>query len=180
MTTETNLGTEPIETEQTTTTTPPVEKTKEEHEAEALKWKKAFDKTSSELANVKKLYKDKLTEEERKASEQQELQEAMRNELETLRKEKKVAQITAKVADIGIEVSVASKMAESYVEDDADVFFGLLKGYVNGLKDELRKEGMKGQPSPQGGGLPKAEEPDFSKMTLSEMTEYFKAQGVNE
>ncbi len=160
----------PTETEST--------KTVAELELELAKYKKSFDKVSSELSQTKKLYKDKLTEEEKKQAEQQELQEALMTELETLRKEKKVALITAKVTDLGVEGAVASKMAEFYASEDTESFFGLLKAFVNDLKEQIRIESMKGQPSPQGGGQPTPEEPDFAKMSLDDINEYFKKQGV--
>lgn len=170
----------PVEESATVITSAAPEKTTEELEAELAKYKKNFDKVASELSQTKKLYKERLTEEERKASEQQELQETLIAELEILRKEKKVALITAKVTDLGVESNIANKMAEFYASDDAENFFGHLKAFVNDLKEQIRTESMKGQPSPQSGIGPGADEPDFGKMSLREINQYYKNQGVKE
>lgn len=160
--------------------TEPTPKTAAELEVELAKYKKIIDKVSSELAQTKKLYKDKLTEEEKKAEEQQELQKSLMAELESLRHEKKTALITAKVADLGIDSVIAGKMAEFYASDDVDSFFSHLKAFVGDLREQIRTESMKGQPSPQGGSEPTPAEPDFANMSLSEIHEFYKKQGVNE
>ena len=69
--------------------------------------KDLFDKTASELAALKKEYKGKLSEEEQKQAERDEQFAAMQNELNVLKEEKQLSEMTARYLSLGYDEKLA-------------------------------------------------------------------------
>lgn len=80
--------------------------------AELAKQKAATDKATKEAAENKRALRARQSEEEAAAEEAKAQHEALMQELETLRKERAVASITAKVIPIVGDSEVAGKVAE--------------------------------------------------------------------
>ena len=116
--TDTNVQTEAENVE--------TEKTQESAElaklrADLAKQKAALDKATSEAASMKKALRAKQTAEEAAAEEAKAQQDALMQELETLRKERAVASTTAKIIPLVTDSTVAAQVAEYlYGAEDVD------------------------------------------------------------
>ena len=116
--TDTNVQTEAENVE--------TEKTQESAElaklrADLAKQKAALDKATSEAASMKKQLRAKQTAEEAAAEEAKAQQDALMQELETLRKERAVASTTAKIIPLVTDSTVAAQVAEYlYGAEDVD------------------------------------------------------------
>lgn len=89
--------------------------------ADLAKQKAALDKATSEAATMKKQLRAKQTAEEAAAEEAKAQQDALMQELETLRKERAVATATAKIIPLVDDSAVAGQVAEYlYGAEDVD------------------------------------------------------------
>lgn len=122
------------------------EKTK--FESEAKHNKSLMDKYASEVADLKKKEQDRMTDEEKKAQEHQELLD----KIATLEKDKSVSEKTAKYLKLGYSEEVARNVAVGEIEgkDVSDLHAQFLKAH----DEELKKQLMKKNPDPVGGGDP--------------------------
>ena len=120
------------------------DKTKAENEAKTNKG--LIDKYSSEIATLKKEKQEKMTDEEKKAQEHQQLLD----EIASLKKDKSVSEKTAKYIKLGYDEEVARQVAEGEFEgkDVSDLHASFLKSHDEKLKKEL----MKNNPDVKGGG----------------------------
>lgn len=125
---DTNVNTEvePVTEAQTEDDGVKTEKTAESAElaklrADLAKQKAALDKATSEAASMKKQLRAKQTAEEAAAEEAKAQQDALMQELETLRKERAVASTTAKIIPLVTDSVVAGQVAEYlYGAEDVD------------------------------------------------------------
>lgn len=125
---DTNVKTEvePVTEAQTEDDGVKTEKTAESAElaklrADLAKQKAALDKATSEAASMKKQLRAKQTAEEAAAEEAKAQQDALMQELETLRKERAVASTTAKIIPLVTDSAVAGQVAEYlYGAEDVD------------------------------------------------------------
>lgn len=149
----------------------PEEKLKalEEYELEGFVDKKVFDKTSSELASLKKQHKELLSAEERAKQEQEELMETMKVELEQLKKDKALGDATATFLSLGYEESLAKATAQAFVDGDQQTVFKNQKLHQEAIEKKLKIELMKGTPQPKvdGENKPMTRE-QFSKLSREE------------
>lgn len=116
--TDTNVQTEAenVETEKTTESAE-LAKLK----ADLAKQKAALDKATKEAAESKRALRAKQTAEEAAAEEAKAQQDALMQELETLRKERAVASTTAKIIPLVTDSAVAGQVAEYlYGAEDVD------------------------------------------------------------
>lgn len=140
---------------------------KEKH----AKDKMAFDKTSTELATLKKKASEKLTEEEK----QKEQFDQVKAENEALKKERDISNLTAKYIGLGYDPKLAKETAEAQVNNDTAKVFDnhqkFLKAREETLKADLLKQTPRPNPNdPINGEITKEQ---FSKMSLSERTELY-------
>lgn len=121
---------------------------KSKFENEAKHNKSLMDKYASEVADLKKKEQDRMTDEEKKAQEYQQ----MLDEIATLKKDKSVSEKTAKYLKLGYSEDVAKKVAEGEIEgkDVSEFHAEFLKAH----DEELKKQYMKNNPAPTGGGDP--------------------------
>jgi ribosomal protein L17 len=121
---------------------------KSKFENEAKHNKSLMDKYASEVADLKKKEQDRMTDEEKKAQEYQQ----MIDEIATLKKDKSVSEKTAKYLKLGYSEDVAKKVAEGEIEgkDVSEFHAEFLKAH----DEELKKQYMKNNPAPDGGGDP--------------------------
>ncbi len=113
--------------------------------------KRVFDKTSSELASLKKQHKELLTAEERAKQEQDELMESMKVELETLKKDKAMGDAIAQFLSLGYEESLAKKTAQAFVDGDMQTVFRNQKLHQEAIEKKVKIDLMKGTPTPKVG-----------------------------
>ena len=147
--TDTNVQTEAENVE--------TEKTQESAElaklrADLAKQKAALDKATSEAASMKKQLRAKQTAEEAAAEEAKAQQDALMQELETLRKERAVAATTAKIIPIVTDSAVAGQVAEDlYGAADIDSAIAAIQKAWAAREKALRLEYGK-IPAPGVGG----------------------------
>jgi DNA-nicking Smr family endonuclease len=121
---------------------------KSKFESEAKNNKSLVDKYSSEIATLKKEKQDRMTDEEKKKAEYQQ----MIDEIASLKKDKSVSEKTAKYLKLGYGEEVAKKIALGEIEgtDVSELHAQFLKEH----DEALRKELLKKSPTPNGGGDP--------------------------
>ena len=114
--------------------------------AEVEKLKAALSKASADAAEWKRQLRQKQTEKERADAERAEADKALREELETLRKEKKVSEYTAKCVTLKMDADLASKTANALADGDMDSVFECLNAFVEATTTRLNNEALNRQP----------------------------------
>lgn len=132
-----NEQTEPAKTE-------PAKVTKPDLELEKLK--AALSRANGEAAEYKRQLREKQTEAERAEAERAEADKAMREELEALRKEKRVSDYTAKCVALNMDADLAGKTATALADGDMDSVFDCLKAFVEATTTRLNNEALNRQP----------------------------------
>jgi len=130
--------TEPAKTE-------PVKNEKPDN-AEVEKLKRLLSKANSEANSYKQQLREKQSAEERAAAERAEQEQAMREELETLRKEKRVSDYTGKCLALNMDAELAGKTATALADGDMDSVFDCLKAFVEVTTTRLNNEALNRQP----------------------------------
>ena len=130
--------TEPVKTE-------PAKDEKPEN-AEIAKLKAALSKASSDAAEWKRQLREKQTADEREKAERAEQEQAMREELETLRKEKRVSDYTAKCVALNMDAELAAQTANALADGNMDSVFDCLKAFVEATTTRLNNEALNRQP----------------------------------
>ena len=137
--------TEPAKTE-------PPKANKPDPEVEKLK--AALSRANGEAAEYKRQLREKQTEKERADAERAEQEQAMRDELETLRKEKRVSDYTAKCVALNMDADLAGKTANALADGNADALFDCLKAFVDATVTRLNNEALNRQPGLSAGTPP--------------------------
>ena len=114
--------------------------------AEIAKLKAALSKASSDAAEWKRQLREKQTADEREKAERAEQEQAMREELETLRKEKRVSDYTGKCLALNMDAELAGKTAAALADGDMDSVFDCLKAFVEATITRLNNEALNRQP----------------------------------
>ena len=71
----------------------------------------------------------------------------MREELETLRKEKRVSDYTAKCVALNMDAELAAQTANALADGNMDSVFDCLKAFVEATKTRLNNEALNRQPN---------------------------------
>lgn len=116
--------------------------------------KAQFDKTASELAALKKQMRSRMSEDEVRAEETRIAQEAMQQELETLRREKTVSTHKAMFLGLGYDEVEADKMAVALTDGEADELFAGMKRRSIAAEKAMREKILKDTPVPPAGTDP--------------------------
>ena len=91
--------------------------------------------------------RQKQTEQERADADRAELDRAMREELETLRKEKRVSDYTAKCVSLSFGEDLAAQTANALADGNMDAVFDCLKAFVESTTTRLNNEALNRQPT---------------------------------
>ena len=116
--------------------------------------KAQFDKTSSELAALKKQLRARMTEEELRAEEARTANEAMQEELKNLRREKTLATHKAAFVTLGYDDAEADKMAVALTDGETDELFAGMKRRGVVAEKAMREKILKDTPVPPAGTDP--------------------------
>ena len=153
-----------VVTSATTDATPDVEQTEtvktepvkidKADTAEVEKLKRLLSKANSEAASYKEQLRAKQTETERAEAERAEQEQAMRDELETLRKEKRVSDYTGKCLALNMDADLAGKTANALADGNMDAVFDCLKAFVEATTTRLNNEALNRQPGLSAGTPP--------------------------
>ena len=136
-------ATETVEQTETVKTEPAKD---EKPNAEIEKLKAALSKASADAAEWKRQFRAKQTETERAEAERAEQEQAMRDELETLRKEKRVSDYTGKCLALNMDADLAGKTANALADGDMESVFDCLEAFVEATKTRLNNEALNRQP----------------------------------
>ena len=130
--------TEPVKTEPA--------KTEKPDNAELEKLKAALSRANSQAAEYKRALREKQTETERAEAERAEADKAMREELETLRKEKDISDTVSRSLALNFDADTSQKLAEAWNAHDKDSMFDALKSFVEATTTRLNNEALNRQP----------------------------------
>ena len=133
--------------------------------------KDVFDKTASELAQVKKDLKARMTEEEVKEKERAEELEKYKTTAEALLKEKNIATNKAQFISAGYDETLAQETAEALEKGDFATVFKNQKAVIENVKKIAKGEAMASTPAPAGkatDGSKTITREQFDKMTFAE------------
>lgn len=114
-------------------------------------WKVQYDKTASEVASLKKQLKERMSDEERKEKERTDAETALKEELETLRRERAIDKHKASFMAQKYDADAAEKMATALVDGKADDLFKAMSDANGDVEKRMRAEILKNTPSPSGG-----------------------------
>ena len=113
-----------------------------------------MSKANREAASYKEQLRAKQTETERAEAERAEADNAMREELETLRKEKRVSDYTGKCLALNMDAELAGKTANALADGDMESVFDCLKAFVEATTTRLNNEALNRQPGLSAGTPP--------------------------
>lgn len=116
-----------------------------------------FDKVASELAKVKKELRARMSAEEQKEADRMASDEAMRLELESLRREKTLSNYKASYLSQGYDEHIAEEAATALADGDMDTVFALMKKQAANTEKALRAKILKEIPVPPAGENPSAD-----------------------
>jgi len=122
--------------------------------AEVEKLKRALSKANSEANSYKQQLREKQTEAERAEAERAEADKAMREELETLRKEKAVSEYTNKCLALDFDADLAAQTANALADGNMETLFDCLKSFVEATKTRLTNEALNKHPTLSAGVPP--------------------------
>ncbi len=148
----TEAATENVEQTETVKTEPA--KTEKPDSGEMEKLKAALSRANSQAAEYKRALREKQTETERAEAERAEADKAMREELETLRREKRVSDYTGKCLALNMDADLAEKTANALAEGDMDSVFECLNRFVEATTTRLNNEALNRQPGLSAGTPP--------------------------
>ena len=113
--------------------------------------KDAFDKTASELAEAKRQLKAKLSEDEQKELERAAAEEAIKAEIETLRREKTISESKSRFLGLGYDETLAAETAAALAEGDMDKVFANQAVHLETIKKSITASTLADDPKPPAG-----------------------------
>ena len=132
--------------------------------AEIDKLKASLSKANSEAAEYKRQRNEQMDKSKLAEVERAEQEKAMREELETLRKEKAVTDYTNKALEVGFDTETAAQAANAMADGDMNAVFDALKAFVEATKTRLNNEALNRQPGLSTGVPPTKNTTDDSDM----------------
>lgn len=143
--------TEPQTEPQVQPQTPPAENVNEPTYADLMKelaelkvdnrkLKKANDSLASENGGLRKQVNAKLTEEELRAQQKSEKEEAVAKELAELRTEVALAKATKRYMSMNMAEELATKVAQAEIDGDMDLVTASIKAFLDAQKKETEEK----------------------------------------
>lgn len=137
--------------------------------------KDLFDKKASELAEWKRKYNALNNENTEQKTENEQVLEDLRRELNEMRKEKTVSSYKASFAAQGYSETLAEEAAAAMANGEMDKVFAAQKKFLEQYEKDVKAKVMKDTPKPPAGGksgpMTKA---DFLKLDTKAQMEYIK------
>jgi hypothetical protein len=135
--------------------------------------KDLFDKTSSELADLKKKQRDALSEEERRKAEADDRLADLQSKYDALLRESQISKSKAQYLSIGYSEELAEKAAVALFDGDTEALFEVQKSAKSLIEENLKKELIKGTSKPVGNGGSQTMTLDaFRKLTPGERASF--------
>lgn len=153
----------------------------EDNSTEMQKLKEAFNKASSDVADYKKQLKakdeelkSKMSEDERKEKERKEAEAEREALLESLLKEKSVAEHKANFLKVGYDEEMAIASASALVDGDFKTVFDNLGTFISDRDKKAQVKALDSTPRPQAGSVtPEVTKEQFNKMSIAERTKLY-------
>lgn len=124
----------------------------EDNTAEVNRLKGAASKANAEAAEWKRKHNALLGEEERKKAEDNEALAAMKQELESLKREKAVSEYKASFIGQGYPEELALETAKALASGDTSTLFANQKKFLDAHDKSMRADALKSTPRPPAGG----------------------------
>ena len=121
---------------------------------EVTRLKAALSKANSDAADWKRQFREKQTEAERAEAERKEHEEAVENELRTLRRDKTVSGFVAQCLALGYDKELALKAAEAMADNDAAAIMACQQEFLEAKQKELEAAALNKQPTLSTGAPP--------------------------
>lgn len=135
--------------------------------------KDLLDRANSEAAAFKRQLREKMTEEEAAKAKAAEDMAAIQQELETLRQEKAVTDLTKRWMGVGYSEELATATAKAMAAGEMDTVFKNHSKFLADREKALKAELLKSTPTPPAGdGNNKTTKEEFQKMTLAEKQKF--------
>ena len=125
---------------------PEPKKDEKQVSAEVEKLKAALSKANGEAAEYKRQLREKQSEAERAEADRLEQERALREELESLRKEKAVTDYTNRAMEVGFDADIAAKTANAMADGDIPAVFDALKAFVEATTKRIQNEALNRHP----------------------------------
>ena len=131
------------------------------------------DKYASEAAGYKKQLREKMSQDEQTAAQQAEEMASIKAELETLRQEKAITDMTKRWMGVGYSEELATATAKAMAEGEMDTVFKNHAKFLSDREKALKAELLKGTPTPPAGdGEKKPTKDDLKNMSLVEKQKF--------
>ena len=138
--------------------------------------KEQFDKTASELANLKKQVKDSMSESERKSAEEAEQMKKLQDDYNALLRKTSISDNKAKLLELGYDGDLAGKCAEACADGDINKVLAFHAEHLKAYEKKLRAEILKETPRPEGGGESQGMTLDkLRKMSIADQMKFAEA-----
>lgn len=133
--------------------------------------KDTADKYASEAADFKKKLRAKMTEDEAEKAKAAEEQEALKAELESLRKQNAVTDYEKRFLAIGYDPALAADTANALAGGDLKKVFDNQAKHIEAVRKDVKAEILKQTPTPPAAGgenMPSISRDQFDKMGYTE------------
>lgn len=152
----------------------------EDNSSDLQKLKEAFNKTSSEVADYKKKLKakeeelnSKLSEDERKEKERKEAEAEKDALLQSLLKDKSIAEHKANFLKVGYDEEMATASASALTDGDFKTVFDNLGKFISDRDKKAQVKALDSTPRPQAGSVTEVTQEQFNKMSIAERTKLY-------
>lgn len=122
-----------------------------EHDYTGYVKKDVLDKTLSKLGEVEKKLKEKMSDDERKEADRIEAENALKLELEGLRKEKTISENKSRYLSLGYDEALANETAIAFVDGKMEQVFENQKLFIENIKKAERAALLAGERKPLAG-----------------------------
>lgn len=131
------------------------------------------DKYASEAAGYKRQLKEKMSQEEQAAAQREEAWNALKEEVETLRQEKAVTDMTKRWMGVGYSEELATATAKAMADGEMDAVFKNHAKFLADREKALKTELLKSTPTPPAGeGEKKPTKEDLKNLSLAEKQKF--------
>ena len=138
---------------------------------EVTRLKAALSKANSDAADWKRQFREKQTEAERAEAERKEHEQAVENELRTLRRDKTVSGYLAQCLALGYKQELALKAAEAMADNDAAAIMACQQEFLEEKQKEIEAAALNKQPTLTPGAPPTAKQAELE--AENKMRSYF-------
>lgn len=141
---------------------------KQTEDGEVKKLREALSKTNSEAANLKRQLHEKMSEAEKAEAERKEREQQIEEELNTLRKDRKIATLEKAYLAAGYPADLAAASAVAQAEGDTETVLKNQMVYLSETRKKLESEALNKQP-PLSVGIPPAGKPLTEEDRIAEL-----------